>query len=82
MSMQEAWHDYRTKVVPPTASPVQVIECRRAFYAGAGALMGEVCAMLSPGPGCTREDEDQMKQLFQEMQAFARSVKEGLDTEA
>lgn len=33
------WEDYRTTVIPPDASPVQVRETERAFYAGAFALL-------------------------------------------
>jgi hypothetical protein len=35
----EAWHAYRLQVVPLNAPEVQVVECRRAYYAGAGAIV-------------------------------------------
>lgn len=37
-TLKEAWEDYRRKVVPKTAGENQVIETRRAFYAGAAAM--------------------------------------------
>lgn len=34
-----AWRNYQLKVLPPLAPDIQVLECRRAFYAGAVALL-------------------------------------------
>jgi hypothetical protein len=33
------WKSYRQQVLPPTAGETQVIETRRAFYAGASAAL-------------------------------------------
>jgi hypothetical protein len=38
-TVQQAWDLYKTAAVPPNAGPAQRLETRRAFYAGAGALL-------------------------------------------
>lgn len=37
--MQNQWDSYHSRVVPETAGPVQVLETKKAFYAGAIALL-------------------------------------------
>ena len=37
-TVDEEWRTYRNKVLPKGCPDTQVIECRRAFYAGAWAL--------------------------------------------
>ncbi len=37
--IENAWLEYRLKVLPLDAPHVQVIECRRAFYQGATAVV-------------------------------------------
>lgn len=46
--LAEQWDSYSREVLPKNASTVQRWECRRAFYAGAGVLMGLVMYGLSP----------------------------------
>lgn len=41
-SIEGKWQEYRTRVVPKDASETQVMEARRAFYAGAGSLFSIV----------------------------------------
>jgi hypothetical protein len=50
-TVRDEWNEYRQKVLPPTAPPIQVRECRRAFYAGAEMLMIQILHGLSPGCG-------------------------------
>ncbi len=38
MRIAEAWESYRARVVPADAVPVQVAECKQAFYAGASSF--------------------------------------------
>jgi hypothetical protein len=38
------WEGYAKAVLPPEAPPVQAQECRRAFYAGAGAALEAAAA--------------------------------------
>jgi hypothetical protein len=71
------WKDYRASVMPPDAGPVQVQECRRAFYAGAQAFFTRAMAGLTPGPEPAAEDLQMMSDLSAELQQFYRDVKEG-----
>lgn len=35
LSIADGWKSYRDEVVPKDAGPIQLLECERAFYAGA-----------------------------------------------
>lgn len=39
VTIRDAWDSYRVNVLPRDAPPVQVSECRRAFYAGVWAMV-------------------------------------------
>ena len=38
-TVQEQWELFLDQVVPPNATEIQVIEMRRSFYAGVGAML-------------------------------------------
>lgn len=40
-SVRQLWESFRDATIPPTASQVQVDECRRSFYAGAWGMLCE-----------------------------------------
>ena len=63
----EAWLSYRGQVIPSDASATQLLECRRAFYAGATGLL---TAILSADGNITRSVEEE---LFE----FVRNVRSG-----
>ncbi len=67
----EAWKGYRQDVVPKNASQVQVLECRRAFFAGARCLdvMHTVLASLPPA-----DREVLRKAIATELATFAATV--------
>ena len=46
--VSEAWASYRERVLPADAGPIQVLECRRAFYAGVRALEGALEVISRP----------------------------------
>lgn len=74
-TVQSAWEDYRAKVIPPTAPPVQITETRRAFYAGFAAafgMMDDISNSLSEDAACAVFDS-----LETEMVEFAASVVKG-----
>jgi hypothetical protein len=75
--VRTAWLDYRKKVMPPEAPHVQVVESRRAFYAGAEMLMLEILRGLDPGPDASQGDMDLITDIHQELMLFAVAVKEG-----
>lgn len=73
MTIGEQWASYVSKVIPADAPPVQVEECKRAFYAGAQGMFQAVMAATEPED----EDasEDRLASLEFEMQDFLRLFK-------
>lgn len=76
--MREQWETYQSAVIPPEAPPVQLKESRRAFYAGAQALLGVVLNMLSPGLDVADEDVAKMTELDLELREFVEQIKRGV----
>lgn len=74
--LQEEWQSYRRKVLPAAAPPVQVQECRRAFYAGAMAAFAIYHAI---GDDAISEDEGVqiLSDLQDELDEFPKLVREG-----
>jgi hypothetical protein len=68
--------DYQEKVIPQEASAGQITETRRAFYAGAQAMM-----TIFRVVGTDRISEDEGEQILvdadQELRRFAEQVQEG-----
>jgi hypothetical protein len=75
--LSELWQSYADHVIPPTASPIQRQETRRAFYAGATALFNGVTAGLTEGPEPREEDVRALEALSEELEAFARDIQAG-----
>ena len=76
------WADYRAKVVPQNAHPIQLAETRQAFYAGAIALFSEIVNGLSPEEESTEADLamlDDIKREFDEWGAELLSAAETLE---
>jgi hypothetical protein len=76
-SIADMWEIYRERVVPRDAPPVQVSECRRAFYAGAqGVLMD---GFMGIGDKSISEDDGiaHLEKLHQECNDFAAKVAAG-----
>jgi hypothetical protein len=72
-----AWESYRCEVLPKTAGPVQLKECRRSFYAGAEAMLSTVLGGLTPGPNATAQDETYLASIQAELMEFVGDVREG-----
>lgn len=74
----KAWNSYYEKVlVPVGAGRVQIIECRRAFYAGANALFGGIFENLTPGSEAEPADEQMLSDYQDEIEAFGEDIKAG-----
>lgn len=43
--LKQHFDEFRLLVIPADASPTQLRECKRAFYAGAGAVLGNLADM-------------------------------------
>lgn len=71
------WVSYRVGVLPIEASEIQVSECRRAFYAGAHALLVDV--LLGPHVDGMRSEavHKYFDECEEELKRFARDVVEG-----
>jgi hypothetical protein len=71
-TIKDEWESYKTEVLPIDAPPIQIKECRMAFYAGVhSALMFNVRIVATL-------DEEAATRLLQswhdESLAFAKSV--------
>ena len=75
--MAEQWDQFARAVLPKRCPDIQRKEMRRAFYAGAQAIMFGVIANLAPDHEPTQEDLDMMTELQNELNEFAQLVKEG-----
>lgn len=69
-SLAEAWADYRAKVLPADAPPVQVDECRTAFYAGAGVTYQ---MLMAAADGDEAAMPERLSSLDREIHEFIRS---------
>lgn len=63
-SLESVWQSYRADVIPADAGPIQVEECRRAFYAGAAGFYSTGSALAING------DPDPIDTLRDELVAF------------
>lgn len=73
--IEQHWLSYRTIVVPKDTSPVQVSECRRAFYAGAQSFYSCMLANLSGGGDrVTPRDMALLNELERELEDFAKAI--------
>lgn len=71
------WWSFTAAAIPSTAGPVQRQEMRRAFYAGALAVLHGLMESLDPGDEPTAEDFDRMSRLEAELQAFGEAIQRG-----
>jgi hypothetical protein len=77
--VEEAWIDYRTKVLDQAGilGAVQLQETRRAFYAGANGLFAAILNILEPGEEATDKDLAVMDDIQAEFVAFSERIKVG-----
>lgn len=71
------WRSYAEVVLPADAPEIQRVETRRAFYAGASTLLGAILKTLDPCLEPTAEDMRRMDAIHQELEDFARHVRQG-----
>ncbi len=67
----ELWGSYKREVLPRNAPDVQVVECRRAFYAGCQGLLGTIMRELTDGPDEQEPDLKMMQDIDRELKEFA-----------
>jgi hypothetical protein len=73
----DLWQSYLDDVMPKTAGPVQIQETRRAFYAGAGAVLANIVSNLTEGPEAEDEDLANMDAIAEELEAFKNDIRAG-----
>lgn len=61
---------YRAEVMPPEAGPIQVLECKRAYFAGCRSILDLMFAAADSGPGVTAKDEQIMAAIEAELAAY------------
>lgn len=71
------WESYAQQVLTPNCHATQVIETRRAFYAGAHGLLTEIMAQMSHGIEVTEADVRKLQDIMAELDAFMMSVVAG-----
>lgn len=67
VKFQAEWEDFRDKVIPESASAVQVSETKKAFYAGALALISLTSTMFSEEREVTEKDINDYDSLVNEI---------------
>lgn len=70
------WEIFRKDVIPPGAPPIQLVECRRAFYAGAHAAL-QLMATVGDSGVSEETGAAYVESLMQECRGFAMAVKRG-----
>ncbi len=68
--IRESWNSYRREVIPADAPQVQIVESRKAFFAGAVALLGTIMNGLTAGPNSTPQDEQMMLDISSELRDY------------
>jgi hypothetical protein len=77
--INEKWEDYRKRVIPKDAPDVQLVESRRAFYAGAAAFLEiQMTKFEHNDPDATDADLALMDSLHRELKLFGESIRKGL----
>lgn len=76
--LAEQWEAYKLAIIPADAPPIQITECRRAFYAGANSLIAAVMSNFREDRGVTDGDVAVISSINVELSAFARDVESGV----
>ena len=75
--LETEWDKYRRQVLPPDAPPIQIQECRRAFFGGAWAIYSLMMNKMTSGDEVKPEDLQMMASLDREMRNFGERAKRG-----
>jgi hypothetical protein len=77
-TLAATWDLYRSTIIPPDAPTVQVMETRRAFYAGAEAVVRGVLTALDPDEDPTEADLKTMARIDEELVEFGKLIERGV----
>ncbi len=73
----EQWDQFARGVLPRDAPEAQRREMRRAFYAGAQAILFRVIEAFAPETEPTAEDLQVMRDVHDELQEFGKLIQQG-----
>jgi hypothetical protein len=81
--IQAGFESYRIVAMNENAPPMQIRECRMAFFAGAQHLFASINSILTEDKEPTQVDLDNMTKIFDELAAFVKeiSLEKGFDSE-
>jgi len=68
--IEGGWLGFRLAVLPDNASPVQVNEMHKAFFAGSLHLFSSIMSILDPGAEPTEKDLQRMDLIHRELMEF------------
>lgn len=74
-AIEERWKDHRFRAIPLDASEIQVIESRRVYFAGAGAVLDLITHTI--GTAASPALRSQLGELRQEVDRFRQEVLAG-----
>lgn len=72
--IQSAWTSYRKMVVPPDAPPIQIQECKQAFFAGAATLFNCLLNGFDSSDDITKSDLQSMADIQSEIDDFGQQI--------
>ncbi len=75
--LADEWRDFAIRTMPIDAPEVQMVETRRAFYAGARSLFIGLLCILEPGTEATDNDLAQMDSIKAELDQFLDDLLKG-----
>lgn len=75
--MAEQWSEFSIVLKLKDFPEDQRREMRRAFYAGAQAILFKIIQVLAPEAEPTEDDLQMMSDLHQELQDFAKLISQG-----
>jgi hypothetical protein len=67
-TIREEWEQYERAVVPQNASPVQRVECRKAFYGGILVVMTRLIRLVDSNS--SKETLDMIESMTIELATF------------
>lgn len=68
--IEAGWQSMRLMVLPPNAPEVQIVEMRKAFFAGAQHLFASIMAVLDEDREPTPADLRRVDLIHKELEAF------------
>jgi hypothetical protein len=72
--IEAGWISLRVAAVPLDATPLQLTEMRKAFFAGAQHTFSSIMTMLGPGDEPTDADMRRMSQIESELETFGAQL--------